>query len=112
MRNKNPKRAIDTLAQAAAKAQPAYRDSFTLEAARKATESGDYARARTFLATLLKQEPFRSEYVAAMADTDTYARQGDDRGLRDFYTARLTAANKTETTAALRRGLIRSSQSE
>lgn len=111
-RNKDPKRAINVLTQAAAKAQPEYRDPFTLEAARKATETGDTGRARTLLATLIKSDPFRQEYVAAMADT--YARQGDDKGLRDFYNERLkvvqqsslAAGEKIERAAAIRRGLI------
>lgn len=111
-RNKNFKRSIDTLVQAAAKAQPSYRDPFTLEAARKSTESGDYTRARTLLANLLKENPFQAQYVAAMADT--FAREGDDRGLREFYTARLNsiasarlpAPDKIARATALRRGLI------
>ncbi len=111
-RNKNSRRSIDVLVQAAAKAQPSYRDPFTLEAARKSTESGDYPRARDLLATLLKENPFQPQYVAAMADT--YARQGDDRALRDFYTARLNAigaaqlatSDKIAQATALRRGLI------
>ncbi len=111
-RNKDPKRAIDVLAQAAAKAQPSYRDPFTLEAARKATDAGDYSAARTFLASLLKQDPYQSQYVAAMADT--YARQGDDKALRAFYEDRLkelgqaslASSQKAERVASLRRGLI------
>ena len=103
-RNKDSKRAVDVLAAAAAKSQSEYRDPFTLEAARKATDSGDYQRARGFCSELLKRDPFRSEYVAAMADT--YARQSDDKGLRDFYTAQLAAAPGVERKSALRRGLI------
>jgi len=59
-RNKNPKASIDTLLQAAAAAQPSYRKQFTFEAARKATDSADYNRARTLLAGLLKDDPFNS----------------------------------------------------
>ena len=102
-RNRDTKRSIDILTQAAQRAQPAYRNPFTLEAARKATEAGDYNRARGFLNTLLAQASFQPEYVAAMADT--YARQNDDKGLRDFFTDRLKTA-KSEQAAALRRGLI------
>ncbi|MGH9664612.1 MAG: hypothetical protein ACRD9L_09340, partial [Bryobacteraceae bacterium] len=111
-RNRDGKRAIDLLMEAAAAAQPDYRKQFTFEAARKSTDAGDYQRARDLLAMLLNPDPFRAEYLAAMADT--YARQADDRGLRDFYTAKLEAigkaplpaAEQTGRSAALRRGLI------
>lgn len=103
-RSGDRKRAVDLLDRAAAKAQPSYRVSFLLEASRKAAESEDYPRARALLAGLLAKEPLRSEYVAAMADT--YARQGDDKGLRDFYSDRLRSAGKLEKAAELRRGLI------
>ena len=111
-RNKSYKAAIDVLGEAAGAAQPAYRKQFTFEAARKATESGDYQRARTLLAGLVKEEPFNSEYLAATGDT--YAREGNDAGLRDFYTlklkeiasAPLSAPDRTEKIAGLRRGLI------
>ena len=82
-RNKSFKQAIDVLIEAAAAAQPAYRQQFTFEAARKATDSGDYQQARTLLAGLVKEDPFNSEYLAATGDT--YAREGNDAGLRDFY---------------------------
>ncbi len=111
-RNKSEKRAIDVLIQAAGAAQPAYRKQFNFEAARKATDSGDFERARTLLAGLLKDDPFNSEYLAATGDT--YAREGNDAGLRDFYTAKLreiagaplSAEDRTEKVAGLRRGLI------
>ena len=106
-RNKNTKRAVDVLEEAARRAETGYRQQFTLEAARKATEAGDYARASGFTAKLLEAEPGRAEYIAAMADT--FARQGDDRGLRAFYDAKireLTAARATEQIAAMRRALI------
>jgi tetratricopeptide (TPR) repeat protein len=111
-RNKDPKDAIDTLLRAAAAAQPSYRTQFTFEAARKATDAGDYSRARTLLAGLLKDDPFNAEYLAA--NGDAYAREGNDTGLRDFYTAKmkelasapLSTSERTEKVAALRRGLI------
>ena len=86
-RNKSEKQAIDVLIQAAGAAQPAYRKQFNFEAARKATDAGDFERARTLLAGLVKDDPFNSEYLAATGDT--YAREGNDAGLRDFYTAKL-----------------------
>lgn len=111
-RNKNPRRSVDVLEEAAGRAEPGYRARFTLEAARKANESGDYARSRGFAAKLLAAEPFNAEYVSAMAAT--YARQGDDAGLRAFYTTKiqdlarspLTASQRIEETAELRRALI------
>jgi tetratricopeptide (TPR) repeat protein len=111
-RSGQQKRSVDTLVDAAKRAQPVYQRAFRLEAARKATEAGDTATARQVLALLLKDDPYRSEYLTAMADT--YARAGDDPGLRMFYqsiigglrASNLTAAEKTERTAAMRRGLI------
>jgi hypothetical protein len=112
-RNKNSARAIDVLEQAAGRAQGAYRSQFTLEAARKATESGAYARARGFADQLVAAEPFRAEYVAAAAGI--FARQGDDRGLRTFYAdriealsraANISAPQRIEQTAEMRRAMI------
>ncbi|MEO7144855.1 MAG: hypothetical protein ABI165_15250, partial [Bryobacteraceae bacterium] len=111
-RNKNTQRAVDLLTQAAAAAEPEYRKQFNFEAARKATEAGDFIRARGLLDALLGEDPYRADYLAAMADT--YARAGDDRGLGDFYRAKLAAIGmaplsveeRIERTAALRRGLI------
>ena len=45
-RNKNSKRAIDVLEEAAGRSTASYRDPFILEAARKSIEAGDYGRAR------------------------------------------------------------------
>ncbi len=111
-RSGQPKLAVETLARAADRAQPLYQRAFRLEAARKATESGDTATARQALGPLLTEDPYRSEYLTAMADT--YARSGDDAGLRAFYQStieglrgsNLSAADKIEQTAAMRRGLI------
>ena len=111
-RAKQNGKAVDTLTDAASRAQPAYKRAFQLEAARKATESGDVARARQVLGVLIAEDPYRAEYLSAMADT--YARAGDDRGLRAFYTntidalrkSNLPAAEKTDRIAAMRRGVI------
>ena len=111
-RNKDQKAAIDALMQAAGAGQPGYRKQFTFEAARKSTDAGDYARARALLASLLKDEPFNAEYLAATGDA--YAREGNDSGLRDFYTGKmkelagapLSTADRIEKVAGLRRGLI------
>ncbi|HSA91682.1 MAG TPA: hypothetical protein VLE48_01615, partial [Terriglobales bacterium] len=111
-RNKDPQRALAVLQQAAAASHPTLSRQFRFEGARKATAAGQFAQARTWLAPLLVDDPFQSEYLAAMADT--YARAGDDAGLRDFYVATiesmrnapLATAERTARIAALRRGLI------
>ncbi len=106
-RNKNAKRAIDVLEEAASHASAAYSAPFLVEAAHKATDAGDYTRARNIVAHLMMDDPYRAEYIALQADT--YARQGDDRGLRTFYdtTIRaLSAQKRTEEIAAMRRALI------
>ncbi|HYP06633.1 MAG TPA: tetratricopeptide repeat protein [Bryobacteraceae bacterium] len=98
------KKAIDTLEEAAARSNPDFKRSFTLEAARKSTEAADYARARRLLQPLLTAEPLASDLVAANADT--YARAGDDAGLRAFYIDRLKLARTPDEQAAIRRGLL------
>ena len=104
-RNHQAARAIDVLAEASGRAQPSYARDFLLEAARKATESADYTRAREFASKLLAQDPNDAEYIAVMADV--YARQGDDRGLRTFYTEKIGAHGiLQEQVASLRRALI------
>ena len=105
-------RAIDVLLQAAKDAYPELRGKFNFEAARKSTEAGNYALARQLLDGLLQASPYDAELLAAMADT--YARAGDNAGLRDFYLAKiellrkapLTQDERVERIAALRRGLI------
>ena len=103
-RNKEPRQAVDVLEAAATLANEDWRAQFTLEAARKANESGDWARARGFAAKLLAAAPDRAEYIALMADT--YARQGDDRGLRSFYDAKIHELGHSEQSAAMRRAVI------
>jgi len=111
-RNKMWDPAMDTLLKAAKSAYPALGEQFTFEAARKATEAKEYARARELLTPLLQNQPYNAEYLAAVADT--YAREGDDKSLRGFYLAKihefsdsnLPADEKTARIAALRRGLI------
>jgi tetratricopeptide (TPR) repeat protein/predicted negative regulator of RcsB-dependent stress response len=111
-RNKIWDPAIETLRKAAKSAYPALGEQFSFEAAGKATEAKEYARARELLTPLLENQPYNGEYLAALADT--YAREGDDKSLRDFYLAKiqafrdanLPADEKTARIAALRRGLI------
>ncbi len=105
-RAKELRRAVETLTAAASKAYPALRQDLLLEAARKSTESSDYANARRLLESLLKDDPFRPEYVAAMAGT--FARQGDDSGLVQFLNSKIkeSAGGPIERVAALRRALV------
>jgi len=112
-RNKNPKRSVDVLEEAAGRASAAYRAPFLLEAARKANESGDPARARIIVTAVLSNDPYNAEFIALKADT--YARQGDDRGLRAYYESTiqgllrdtgLPPARRVEQVAAMRRALI------
>jgi tetratricopeptide (TPR) repeat protein len=98
------KRAIDTLEEAASRSNPAFKRQFVLEAARKATEASESSRARKLLEPLLASEPLASDLVAANAET--FARAGDDSGLRAFYTDRLKLARTPDQQAAIRRGLI------
>ena len=104
--------AIAVLEQAAKDAYPALGTQFTHEAARKSTDAKLYPQARTLLAGLLKDSPYNAEYVSAMADT--YAKAGDQQGLKQFYVdeiaaiqaAPLTSDAKKSQLAAMRRGLI------
>jgi predicted Zn-dependent protease/predicted negative regulator of RcsB-dependent stress response len=111
-RNKMWDPAVDTLVKAAKVAYPELGRQLSFEAAAKAAEVKEYARARELLTALLQDQPYNAEYLAAMADS--YAREGDDKSLRDFYLAKiqtfrdsnLPADEKTARIAALRRGLI------
>ncbi|MBZ5562770.1 MAG: hypothetical protein LAP13_10150 [Acidobacteriia bacterium] len=111
-RNKLWDPAIDTLLKASKAAYPDLSKQFTFEASRKATDAKEYQRARDLLIPLLAAEPMNAEYLAAMADT--FAREGNDAALRDFYLAKiqafrdapLSADERNQRIAALRRGLI------
>jgi cellulose synthase operon protein C len=109
---KHPQQAIATLTQASREANPELSRAFTLEAATKSNQSGDYAGARSLLAPLLAADPYDPRYLAIQADS--YALAKDDAGLRDFYTttlatlrtANLPAETRRDKTALLRQGLI------
>jgi cellulose synthase operon protein C len=111
-RTKNYPQAIAVLLQAAKDAYPDLSVRFTYEAARKSTDAKQYQQARDLLAQLLKNSAYNSEYLAAMADT--YAQAGDDQGLKQFYTEKITlfrasplpADTRKAQIATLRRGLI------
>jgi predicted Zn-dependent protease len=104
--------AITVLRQAAKHAYPQLSAQFLFEAARKSTEAKDFQQARELLDTLLKGSPYDSQYLAAMADT--YAQAGDAQGLKQVYldkiglfrNAPLTADDRKNRIATLRRGLI------
>jgi predicted Zn-dependent protease len=111
-RTRQQEKAIAVLEQAAKDAYPDLARQFTFEAARKSTEAGKFQHARDLLQPLLQAAPYNSEYVAALADT--YARAGDDAGLRQLYLDKITAfrqasfsAEERKTRIAeLRRGLV------
>src|SRR6267154_2539357 len=104
--------AIAVLQQAAKDAYPELGKQFAFEAARKSTEARLFPQAREILAQLLKDSPYDSQYLAAVADT--YAQSGDQQGLKQFYleeialfrNAPLSADDRKARIAALRRGLI------
>ena len=104
--------AITVLQQAAKDAYPELGKQFTFEAARKSTEARQYEQARGLLDPLLKESPYDSQYLAAMADT--YAQAGDQQGLKQLYldkialfrNAPLSADDRKNRIASLRRGLI------
>jgi cellulose synthase operon protein C len=112
-RNKMQPQALDVLERSIAIAQPPYKAQFMFETAGKANQMGQYGKARELLTALLQQSPYDASYIAAMAAT--YPRQGDDQGLRDFYTQKiqlfrqakdLSDDAKKVQIAGLRRGLI------
>ena len=113
-RNKDSRRAVDILEEASSRSSAAYRSPFLVEAARKATDSGDYTRARIMVGYLqVFDQPYKAEYIALKADT--YARQGDDRGLRAFYettirslsgATTIPAQQRTDQIASIRASLI------
>jgi tetratricopeptide (TPR) repeat protein len=111
-RNNLPDSAIETLLAAARSANADLKKEFQFEAVRKATDAGQYARARTLLDLLLQADRFNAQYLSALADT--YARAGDDKGLRALYESNIAALKQAslspdermERAAGLRRGLI------
>ncbi len=111
-RAKQYPQAIAVLRQAAKDAYPEMAKQFSFEAARKSTEAGEFSQARILLDALLKDSPYDSSYLAAMADT--YARAGEAQGLKQFYldkitlfrSAPFTGDERKTRTATLRRGLI------
>lgn len=111
-RTKQQQRAIEVLEQASKGAYPDLARRFRFEAARKMTEAGQYEPARQIIVPLMAADPYNTEYLAAMADT--FARSGNDSGLKKFYLEKIAffqgapidANAKSLQIAALRRGLI------
>ena len=104
--------AITVLRQAVKDAYPQLGKQFAFEAARKSTEAKDFQQARALLDDLLKDSPYDSQYLAAIADT--YARDGDAQALKQFYldkialfrNAPFSPDERKNRVATLRRGLI------
>lgn len=104
--------AVIVLLDAAGVAYPDLRSRFQLEAARKSTDLGDYARSRTLLEALLKEKPLDAGYETAMAAN--LARASDQAGLDTFYRAQLELVRnsplgreeKQARVAQLRRGIV------
>ena len=109
---KQPKKAVETLEAAASRAQFVYNVQFRREAAQKAADSRDFTTSRRLLDTLLANDPYNGDLLAAKAAT--YASEGDNTSLLAFYSAQLaqlkngsfTEDEKTQRTASLRRGYI------
>jgi len=111
-RQKDYNRAFEILDDAAVASYPGLRESFTFEAARKATEAKRFADARRRLVVLLTDKPFDGRYIGTMAET--FSGENDNAGLREFYQqkideldqAGMPRAQKSSQLATLRRGLI------
>ncbi len=104
--------AIEVLSQAAKDAEPSLSKQFSFEAARKSTDRRLFPQARDLLTQLLRDSPYDSQYLAALADT--YAQAVDQQGLKQFYvdqiarfrSAPLLEDERKTRIAGLRRGLI------
>ena len=98
-------RAADILLTSANSAYPELQRSFRLEAIRKLSDSGDYARAHREAAPLLTANPLDEQVIALKADA--FSRAKDDAALSTFYKDSLAAFQKVNRpTAALRRSWI------
>lgn len=104
-RAKNAQRALDVLGEASRSAYPELKKQLVFEAAKKSVEVGQTLNGRRLLEPLLAEEPLRMDYIAVVADS--YARQGDDAGLRAFYQAKISAIQgQVGQVASLRRSLV------
>lgn len=104
--------AVTVLLDSSGVAYPDLRSRFQLEAARKLTDLGEYARSRILLEALLKEKPLDPGYEATMADN--LARANDQSALDQFYRAQLDLVRKAPLgrdekqlrVAQLRRGIV------
>lgn len=104
--------AVSVLLDSAQVSYPELKSRFQLEAARKLTDLGDYARSRALLTSLLNEKPLDASYETAMADN--LARANDAMGLESFYRAQLDLVRKSplerdekqQRIGQLRRGMI------
>ena len=103
---KQPKKAVTMLEAAASRSQALYQVQFRREAAQKASDSGDYANSAAFARHVARvSDPYNGDLLAAKAAT--YASEGDNKSLMEFYKAELAqfkGANRSE--GALRRGYV------
>jgi hypothetical protein len=112
VRNKQHEDAIRILLASAKQARSDLASEFTLEASRVATTAGRFEQARGLLTQLLGVDPYRPEYLSAVAGT--YLAAKDDRGFRDYELATvqqlkgspLTFQERIARIAAVRRALI------
>ena len=93
--NNQQPHAIATLSQASHEANPALAHDYTLEAIDKSNHSGDYAGARLLLKPLLTADPYNAQYLNLQAQSFSLAH--DAAGVRDLYTATITALQATPT---------------
>jgi hypothetical protein len=111
-RTNQPPRAIATLLASAKVATPELARNFTLEAAQKANDAGDTKQARALAESMRAETPYDATVLGIIAAS--YANAHDDAGLKAFYLAQLAAVKaaplsaeeRKEDTALLRRGLI------
>jgi hypothetical protein len=124
-RNEQAAKAIPVLIEASKAAianQPNLSRQLLVEGADKANQAGDYAQARAMMAPLIGSaadsqsgiDPYNAEYIRVVAES--YARAGDDAGLKKFYLDKLSAIRQSplavsaderkQTIVLLRRGLI------
>jgi cellulose synthase operon protein C len=93
-------RAAEILLASAPNAYPALQRSFRLEAIRKLTEAGEFARAHAEAAPLLAADPIDEQLVALKADA--FARAKDDRALTAFYRDTVAAVQRSPLPGAAR----------
>lgn len=109
-RTKRQQEAVRVLVEAAHAAQPALADQLLAEASQKANTAGDGQQARSLAEQLLAKNPYDARDLSLVAATYS----NDAPGLTAFYqqrldalkTASMTAEERKQRTALLRRGLI------